>query len=1063
MPLSITSEKYNGLQGLYANAGDWINGETTFRNRFSVGSGVSNKFTYNNTAGDYSITLQNGTASEWGFIAGNPLIIEYTLYLSGVPFVVVFNTTVLYTTGSTVFFADELKYTYLGTVYPFSNGQQFPQDNYVSGILAYVDKAPDSVSFQFNLTPNGSNMLDSLIDGELSRFEYEYASVLTVGSTVSMIQLISKSGSLIARADLTYVSSEAQGWRQYKIQWKFLQWGIIKDGFTEPNYYNNADCVAPLFKISAFAQYGNPNGVSVGISDNTESNTGGYDENLNGGVSLYNSTGITWEDNLGNAIQGLNNSGVSKFTATVEAPNQNNSTSRYRIGLVWRPIDGSYYQNKALTNLGENLLAVVPENDFLANGVPSGTFLGMEDSNGARWDISNVTFSLSGTTLTIEGTITPNSLATTVFAGVPNGGRLSTLWVSLGDVSTDGTVNSKRVSLQLFNEDNIDAPILGVQIPNVISERLLDHAGVIIDTPKPQTTTEDDVLYQSDFLLLDNVAYEGIRTRMFAFNTVTEEEFTLEDNFFSFLNVQNINGQFQPNFVINRGFNLPPTSDRNIIQLVRKTNIDVAGKYGVRLNYGYLARWQYWLEQSNVNNDFFSTSEFAFDGFNKNWQRFSNSGDWIIRIAYYTRLNGVDDFNYEEIGIRPYEDDIDVSTSWGIEVLSNGTFPTNLVDNELHELTATLTWATGIYTNPWAEITIEDYEAGNRWVISSVLAQGGIANNPLQPITGQAMLDLQLPVSNIAVLKTLVDTSLIASNNICVSARIYSADNPIPIWEWLLQDDEGLVAYSDARLLRQNYEGALIRVRRSIDDSELDIYPILIGIEYVLDEETLRNFAVEGDAFVVVRYNQANDVNEQNAYQYVKENQPPIVIGGEVLKDTVSNRPAHLCDGINHFHLIDSGGVVSKANLLSVSVFADTVPMGTTQRHRVGIGNKSSKLEYNISNMYWRVNPTDNRFYSVYTENSLVHFSNAISNGGFIALTWGNSVEPLGEISQKMNGVNGLDQIANFVDANYLNTIDLYRNQYHNGYKTEDVIFGEERINTPDWIENNCNTFYQMF
>jgi len=1062
MPLSITSEKYNGLQGLYANAGDWVNGETTFRNRFSIGSGVSNKFTYNNTAGDFSITLQNGTASEWGFIAGNTLIIEYTLYLSGVPFVVLFTTTVLYTTGSTVFFADELKYTYLGTVYPFSNGQQFPQDNYVSGILAYVDKAPDSVSFQFNLTPNGSNMLDSLIDGELSRFEYEYASSLTIGSTVPMVQLISKSGSLIARAELTYVSSEAQGWKQYKIQWKFLQWGIIKDGFTEPNYYNNADCVAPIFKISAFAQYGNPNGISEGTSDNTESNTGGYNENLNGGVSLYNSTGITWEDNLGNAIQGLNNSGVSKFTATVEAPNQNNSTSRYRIGLIWRPIDGSYYQNKALTNLGENLLAIVPENDFIANGVSSGAFLGMEDSNGARWDISDVKFSLSGTVLTVEGTITPNSLATTLFAGVPNGGRLSTLWISLGDVLTDGTINSKRVSLQLFNDDNIDAPILGVQIPNVVSERLLDHAGVIIDTPKPQTTTEDDVLYQSDFLLLDNVAYEGVRTRMFAFNTVTEEEFTLEDNFFSFANVQNINGQFQPNFVINRGFNLPPTSDRNIIQLVRKTNIDVAGKYGIRLNYGYLARWQYWLEQSNVNNDFFSTSEFAFDGFNKNWQRFSNSGDWIIRIAYYTRLNGVDDFNYEEIGIRPYEDDVNVTTNWGIEVLSNGTFPTNFVDNELHELTATLTWSTGIFTHPWAEITIEDYEAGNRWVISSVLAQGGISNNPLKPISGQSKLNLQSSV-NVAVLKTLVDTSLIASNKICVSARIYSKDVPIPAWEWLLQDNEGLVAYSDARLLRQNYAGALIRVRRSIDDAELDIYSILVGIEYVLDEETLRNFAVEGDAFIVIRYNQANDINDNNAIQTFHINQPPIVIGGVVLKDTVSNRPAHLCDGINHFHPIVNGGVESKLNLLSVSVFADTVTMGATTRNRIGIGNDDTKQEYNVHNMLWQVNPTDNRFFSKYTEDSLTHFIDRKLNGGFIALTWGNNIGLSEEIFQRMNGVNGTDETANFVDANYLDKVDRFKLYFHTGFKSEDVIFGGNRVNSPTWIEDNCNTFYQMF
>ena len=79
MALNITAEEYNGMQGLYANAGDWVDANTTFRTRFAVESGTSNSFLYNSIAGDYSLTLQSGTASDWGFIAGDTVIYLFTI------------------------------------------------------------------------------------------------------------------------------------------------------------------------------------------------------------------------------------------------------------------------------------------------------------------------------------------------------------------------------------------------------------------------------------------------------------------------------------------------------------------------------------------------------------------------------------------------------------------------------------------------------------------------------------------------------------------------------------------------------------------------------------------------------------------------------------------------------------------------------------------------------------------------------------------------------------------------------------------------------------------------
>ena len=1056
MALKITAEEYNTMQGLYANAGDWVDANTTFRTRFAVESETSNKFTYNNIAGDYSLTLQNGTASDWGFIAGDTVYISFYNYLGlGQQNL---TTTVLYTTGSTVFFSDE--FIFGGYTYP--NNSQFPTENQHGNLLVNATKTPDSVQFDFNLTTSGGTSLGSVLDGEFSRFEIQDVSTFVINTPYFMTALASKSGSLIKDVYIKYLADEGNGWKRYKVYWTFLQWGIIKDGFTEPNYYTNADCLAPIIKLQSFSQYGNPNGIVQDLSNNTQANTGGFDENFNGGVSLFESTGITWNDSLGNVIQGLNYSGISTFVATVNVPS--GMTLSYHLGLTWRPVDGAFYQNKALTDVGQNLLINAPEDVFVNTVGYAGPFLGYQDASGARWDFSGLQFDTVGTVLTIQGTVTPNAEANVLFSGIADGGRLSTLWLSIGDIFLTDTPTNNRVSLQLFNADNIDAPVLGVQIPNVVSEKLFDHANNLITTPLPQTTTEDDVLYVSDFKLIDGLNYEGIRTRIFAYNTVTEEEFTLEDNFFSFANVPYILGRFQPNFITPRGFNLPPTSDRNIISLTRKTSLDEVSKYGISLEYGYLSRWQYWLSQANTDNDFFDITQYAFDGKNKNWQRFSNSGNWIVRLAYYTRLNGVDDFNYQEVGIRPYNDDANVSTQWAIKLLSDNSAPTNFIANEMHELSATLTWLTGAYTNPWAEVTIEDFEAGNRWVISSVLAQGGISNNPLQPISGQTKLDLQLPLPNVAELKTLVDMNVVGANKVCVSARIYSEDVPLPIvWEWLLgAEKDATHAYSDARKLRDAYTGDCMSVRRSSDNVQMDIGFVVINNEHVLDEASLLAFtgtSVGDHGFITTRFNQQNNTNSEDAKQVAMSSQPPIVIDGVVLKNPESvNRPAHLCDGVSHFHTIENSFLNSAPARFFLHVFEGVT---YNEENRIGFGKSGVVTP---KSMRWVIDSsTQNVLKSEESISVLDHFIDVTIAGGQIVTVFGDSNTPT-IMRCRLNGVEGTPAtISNIITSVIHTEIDLADSDLHKGYKSEDVAYERNRIEDETWIENNANTFYKLY
>lgn len=901
MPLLLVNEIYNGENSLSANAGDWVSAEANFSIRFAVGSGVSNKITYNHQGSNRWFTHQQGDFGDYGFVAGDTITCTYSFLALPPPWQIqTFVTTIDYISGNQMYINDPF---ILNPVFPPSpafehiDGRQFPTDNYVNGILIVADKEPDSINFLFNLATNGSTSLASVIDGELSTFQKQVVTGIPQGVPQLMTELINKSGSLIKDVDLTFVANAGSGWRDYRVRYKFFQWGVIKDGFSEPNYYDSADCLAPIVKIDCFAQYGNPNGVLTAKSENVEANTGGFDENYNGGVNAFTPVSIEWFDALGAPIDRLDYSGDSTFVALIDGPNQSNPNSTYRIGLLWRPVDGSVYQNIANTNIGENLLVVAPEIDFIGDGSVDPTiYQGFVDGSGAKWDLTDLSFTvLSPTQVQVSGKVLPNAQASALFSQYPDGERRSTLWVSISDFSTVG-IYSNRVSLKIFDEDNYDAPTIGVQIPNVLTNIVLDHAQIDVTLPIPQTTTEDDVLYRSTLRLVEGVQYEGMRTRFWAFNPVTEEEFTLEDLFFSFLNVPFVNNKFEMNEVSPRGFNLPPTTDRNHISITRDSGLDIVGFYGVIVEYGWLSDWRYWLEQSNVDNFFFDPLE-SFNGKNKNWQRFF-TGDWILRVSYYTRVDGIDDFNNQDIGIRPYEDE-DAVTDWTFEVLSNGTFPSNLVADEVHKATAEITWNIGTYLNVWAEMTIEDFESGNRWVISSVLAQGGIVNNPLQPNGINSGLEVTFPAPNVARLVANVDTNVVSANQVCLSARIYSEEGPIFPFDYLLTaPKEATLAFSTKYKLSpiSVYSGPIMKVRRGIDNATIDIP--FNNVE--MDETFLLNFVgtgIDDRAWIVKLYDQSGFNNHAIAPTFAE--QPAIVEGGVVLT-SVNGLASGFADGISN-------------------------------------------------------------------------------------------------------------------------------------------------------------------
>jgi hypothetical protein len=819
MAINIISEKYNGVAqgGLQNNVGDWIKGslefKTTVEHEFNNTSKMLYRDATGNNGGALELEWQQGNWEAEGFSAGDLIEIEVrvvahrntpstggSIFLGNIQ--IFYNSTISYLTpdpkiaGLTgpLTLANPAQAPYY--IVPFASPQdtiELPGSSYdVVGYYPNGDTLqyqyeygsvrkltrPKEIEFFFNLTPNNSTAQASVINGQVNRFKHTLP-ISTSFSAQPMSQLNNPSGGYFK--SVTIKQTEDLGaTTTWLIEYEFMQWGLVEDGFSEPDYYDASDCLAPIGLIKVFGNIGNPNGVLEGTTTNNIGNTGGFDEHFNGGANPFTTQSIDWFSVSGASIAALDYSAPSFFKAVVSTNGTQTPLHGYKLGLVYRPEDSAVHTNSTF-NLGANLLINAPQKLFRPDGIIDATvYPGETNQLGANWDISDVKITIVGNNLEIDGKITPNGGASNYFSAIPDGGRKTTIWLSistapafLGTVQTPNTIN--RVSLKLFNSDNIDAPIVGVQIPNIISEELYDHGlNLITDNSIDNTTTEDDVLYKSEFLLPTNIDFAGMRTRISAFNPVTLEDFVLENRYISFGNSITQAGVIQVNETFSRNFNLPPTSDRNHISINRKASLDASGFAGYELEYGFLNDWRYWLLQNNVNSFFYDPTE-DHNGLNKNWQRFY-SGDWLLRVSYFTDLNGVEDFNHYTYKIRPYEDDVNVTQSTALTVLSNGTNPTALVDNEIIEIECIFTWNQN-FADEWVEFTVEDEEGGNRWLISSVEDQGNVAANPLKPISGNTKIDVSGTGTNVLTCKALIDTNIIAADSACLSYRVFSAPN----------------------------------------------------------------------------------------------------------------------------------------------------------------------------------------------------------------------------------------------------------------------------------------------
>ena len=263
-----------------------------------------------------------------------------------------------------------------------------------------------------------------------------------------------------------------------------------------------------------------------------------------------------------------------------------------------------------------------------------------------------------------------------------------------------------------------------------------------------------------------------------------------------------------------------------------------------------------------------------------------------------------------------------------------------------------------------------------------------------------------------------------------------------PYLTTLLDLYSGAAAAYSLRKLNSTYGGSAIRVRRSSDNTEMNIG---FDSDGNLDTYSLSAFVGSGNGFVTTWYDQSG--NDRNATQTTAANQPSIVSSGIVInlnnKSSISFNGSQFMSTTQNVVSAGSGGYsvfgLGRPQSTPNCLFYIGIPSGN---NGIGLNNN-----YGTPRHYWFGNDYD----------SGQTFAN--TNSIFVASYDG---------AKRYTTINNVTTSANSSGKNTISptlTIGKLANWGQNlvGYESELVIYDSNKESIRTDITNNINTYYSIY
>ena len=277
-----------------------------------------------------------------------------------------------------------------------------------------------------------------------------------------------------------------------------------------------------------------------------------------------------------------------------------------------------------------------------------------------------------------------------------------------------------------------------------------------------------------------------------------------------------------------------------------------------------------------------------------------------------------------------------------------------------------------------------------------------------------------------------------------IGVRIVPLSVVIPTISALLDSYSGAAAAYSLRKLKSSYTGSAIRVRRSSDNTEMNIG---FDSDGNLDTYALSSFVGTGNGFVSIWYDQSGSYN---LIQTTAANQPSIILSGSI--NTQNGKPVLITDG-SSFMVNNSVSWSSTTN----SIFA-TIKLTSTRGYVAILSSVGTSNQHFVSR---NVNGTGRYYDSGGQEITAAALPNGFNLIGIHENTSGVTVFE-----------NGSNLVTNFAHdtVGTLTGIVVFRRDNDAGNVmrsdsgfSELVIYGTSKLSDNSVISNNINTYYSAY
>jgi hypothetical protein len=633
----------------------------------------------------------------------------------------------------------------------------------------------EDLLLEFNHSLNNqAGSPSSLIDGELTRSFFSNLSALGIGGTQSGAIVGNESGQFLQSTDIEYLGTNADGFNQYTITFVFANSGIY-----DQEWFALGNCLK-IFVRGLWSSKVGEVFDRVEFTYDNQANTGWFNEANNVSIATGGSVVNTFAELEYN---------VSPNTVSFEVDLAGTNIADLAMGGAYVSNDDAYYKNQVYNQ--ENLTYLLPTTTIVATNTYTSNS-GVGSYSGANWEITVNSITPSGGNAIINLDWSCNSSLQTFFESRDADDRLFYLWVKIGN--TNHLVYSNQLTKEL--------PVGGALTMNSdygfldhsqnTTSIAGDHVGFVGDT-------EDDIAYYGTFNLeLNKQTYNSINLRVEAFNTVSEDKFTLQQTNFSFGGVtyQSSTGKYLLNETSTINTELPTTSNKKDAR-VTLTGNDTLTTYEVAVYYPFLLNWKYWLPLEGVSTDFAPNE-------NQNWEQYDNTGNWTIRMVVELDDGGLAFIHENTLIDNPYNNNADVTTTIELQRQSDNSVVNIIPEGEQLFIESTHVLTTGNWDvqKIWGMITVEPKEGAPRWISSTIVAYDNNSNNPLTPISGLLCQISYISATTIKLKCKFDPNKLDTTNGVKITAKIKQVcDDIVEVNKITTDDEDKLTTDDDEKIL----------------------------------------------------------------------------------------------------------------------------------------------------------------------------------------------------------------------------------------------------------------------